>query len=439
MSLFRYEAVDRTGKVVLGAMNAADEQQVAQRLAAMGYALKAVHPAGDAQRAAARPAVPTRQVGFPVSVESVVPPGSLARFYRQLATLVRAGMAVGQALDELTRTARHRKLRRVCQEMLQRVRSGEKLSGAMAGYPRVFPVHATGLIWGGELGGYLDIALDEAATEIEQEARDRRYASIGWFVAKISLFLVILSVPAFDLKGLLIRGLGEAAKLAGNPNPQPGAGDFIPAGITQDQILRGMAAGYWSAFKEVCVPLFIAWIVVALIWHRLKRVPSVRSLLDACLLWVPVWGRLHRERAIERFLKSLYQLYKSGVAPAQAWSAASTSVRNSEIARRLRSLDRELRRPGGTLVQAFAQSGVFPEEDLGMIASGERAGSVPEMLERLSSYHADAASSAKTKGRMLSFEALVLPIIIATGYLLIRMVQGYFNFVFNAPKLLGLE
>src|ERR1044071_6568160 len=37
MSIFRYEAIDASGKVVMGAMDAPNEANVSSRLAAMGY------------------------------------------------------------------------------------------------------------------------------------------------------------------------------------------------------------------------------------------------------------------------------------------------------------------------------------------------------------------------------------------------------------------
>lgn len=424
-------------------MNAPDEQSVAQRLSGMGYSLKAIYATGKAAAksgpAPSRSAAGSGTASFPVSVAPSVSLRALVVFYRQLATLVRSGISVAQALDDVCRTTRNRKLRRACEEIMGRVRSGEKLSAGMAAYPHLLPVHSTGLIWGGELGGYLDVALEDAATEIEQEAKDRRYASIGWFIAKMSLVLLIVLIPMMDLKALMVSGLTQMAEMAGNPVSETGNNDLIPPGVTFQYIIEAISLGYWTAFKRFSLPAFLIWIVAALSWSKLKRTPGVKRSIDTAILNLPAWGSLHRERSIERFLKSLHRQYRSGVAPAPAWAAASMSVRNSELAARLRGLDEMLRQPGGTLQQAFLQSGVFSQEDAGMIGSGEKAGSVPEMLERLAEYHSDAAGGAKNKGRLASVHFLLLFILISTGYVLIKVVQNYFALVFDAPKLLGLE
>lgn len=438
MAVFRYEAVDKTGKLVRGAMNAADEQAVAQRLAAMGYALKAIVPAAGA--AATAQAANPRQAssGFPVTVQPVVPLQQLARFYRQLATLIRSGVPVAQALDELSNNIKNRKLSKAALDMRNRAQQGATLSSSMAMMPKLFPVHATGTIWSGELGGFLDKALDEVAAEIEQETKDNRYASIGWLLFKIALVFFLLLLPALDMKGLLMEGLRQGAEIHNQATGELNA-DLVPSGVSANSILQGMARGYWIKLTRTGLPFFIVWIVFAFIWKRLKRVAPIRRALDGAILMVPVWGNLHRERSRARFLKTLYRLYAAGIAPAQAWAAASMSVRNSQLAARLRENEHILRQQNGSLDQAFIASGVFAADDAGMVMTGIKSGAVPEMLERMSGYHLDAAEGSKTMGRQLSLHALLLPVIIATGVVAICVAKGWFDFAFEAPKLLGLE
>ena len=70
MALFRYEAVDKTGKVLHGVMNASNEQQVAANLTQMGYAMRAVY--SDSSKIAA----PQRTVTAPASILSPRAPAS---------------------------------------------------------------------------------------------------------------------------------------------------------------------------------------------------------------------------------------------------------------------------------------------------------------------------------------------------------------------------
>jgi type IV pilus assembly protein PilC len=430
MANYRYEAVDNAGKVVRGVMNAPDEQAVAQRLVSMGFVLRSiVQPGTTTQQAAAvasaaaQPQVKSSQV--PVSVAPVVSIRSLARFYRQLATLVRAGMDLGQALADMERATHAAKLRRAVRELAGRVQAGESLSSAMARFPLLFPTHTVGVIWAGELGGYLDIALDEAATELETEAKDGLWAAVGWGFAYFNIISLILMLPVINVAGFFTKvTLRMGEKMGDSLIPDPGAA------------ANAVVEEYVAGFIKLSVPTLIASIILFIVWRKLKRLPPVRKGIDSVLLGVPNWGNLHRERARARFTRTLSQLANAGVSTAQAWAAASMTVRNSVISTKLRGLDELLRRPEGNLREALQRSGVFAPEDVSMIGTGEHAGAVPEMLERVSDEHNENVAKAKIAGRLVSINILILALTIAMGYFVIGFVSGFYRV---GAKFGGLE
>ncbi|MEN6371234.1 MAG: type II secretion system F family protein [Armatimonadota bacterium] len=399
-------------------MNAADEQAVAQRLSTMGYALKAIVPASAYSKPARAAAVrqPKAQPEVPVSIEPSVRLRQLSGFYRQLATLVRAGMPLIQSLDELQNATKNRKLRKICGEMAAKVQVGASLSSSMAAYPRIFPSHTVGIIWSGELGGYLDVALDEAATEIETEVKDRLWGSVGWWVAKLNIFSLILLLPMWNMEKFLseitMRTAGQSS------------GSEIGM-VSPSQAVRSVAEVYNEGFIHISIPAFIIWIILAYGWGRLKKVPSVRRALDSALLLVPLWGPLHLAKARERFFKTLFKLYNASVAPAQAWAAASVTVRNSEIAQRLRRVADSFRQPNSSFYNTLASSNVFTTEEVNLVKTAETAGNVPEMLERIANYHTEAINGFKVRGRLIATSMLILPIIIVTGWMIIKAVAAY--------------
>ena len=88
MPLFRYEAQDKTGRIVVGAMQVADEATLQRRLTAMGYVPVIVHPAPDV-------ALPQ---GRAAGCDQPVPSWALALLYEELYTTVRAGIPLSQSL-----------------------------------------------------------------------------------------------------------------------------------------------------------------------------------------------------------------------------------------------------------------------------------------------------------------------------------------------------
>lgn len=420
MGLFRYEAVDKTGRVLHGAMNARDELEVTDNLGRMGYTVQSVYPA-DASRGAQAPAVQAAVASAstvvsasrtPVSVRSVVPLSTLTSFFRQVSTLVKSGIPLYQSFVDMSAMARNRHLCRVLPHMRDAIQSGQKLSGAMAAHPEVFPVWTTASVWAGELAGKLDIALEEVADELEKEASDARFASIWWVITKLTIISCVFILPLCDLSKVLGPTL----------NPTNG----------KDALTEVIAVVVGIILKWT--PLAIGLGLLFVGWTAAKRIPSVRAALDSMLLYVPVWGNLHKYRSLARFLHVLDGLYAAGISPGTAWDAASLTARNNEIARRLKQ-SRLTLTGVERAADLFGASGAFESDDMGMAAAGEKAGRLPEALAQIARIYDDRAAHLKSVGRMWSVSFFITSQLIVSGIATIIMTYSYFNKLFAGAGL----
>jgi len=413
MSLFRYEAVDKTGRVVHGVMDAVNEQQVTQKLLQMGYTARAVYTPG-AKQTTVQTAVPHQAVsqaqapaagGAPVSVKSCVPPWALANFFRQVATLVKSGIPLYQSFSDMAFTTRNRHLKKACAEMQQALQNGQKLSGAMAKFPHIFPVYTTASVWAGELTGKVDVALEEIATDLEREASDTRYGWIGWGLTKLTVVFCVFLLPCLNISKYLNAAFSN----------------------TTNEALKKMFTIFVASFFRA-LPIAIVVVAGFFAWGRLKHVPGVRRVLDSILLRMPVWGKLQRYRSMARFLHVLDSLYAAGISPATAWDAASLTARNNEIASKLRGA--RINMPNAErLSDMFQIAGVFESEDIGMATAGEKSGRLPETLGNLSYVYEDKAASLKTAGRIIAIHAIIISQILLTGVAAILMMTGYRQFL----------
>jgi len=415
MPLFRYEAEDKTGKVVRGVMDAQNEQQVAQNLNRMGYNARAVYGQnGNAmgqsqmQTATATRSTPsqaggiqsvTLKSGVPVSVKSKVPASALAVFFRQLATLVTSGRPVIQSSGDII--THNSLLRSVLPDIQASLQMGQKLSSAMAAHPDIFPVHAIASVWSGEIAGKLEIALEEIALDFEAEASDTRFAKIGWGLTKANLIGIASMIPICNIFGYYIQPFMD------------GTGD---AGV----VARAM--GHALLFGSL--PSIIAMIAIWIAWGYAKRIPMVKRILDGILLRTPVFGKLHRCRSLSRFLHVLDGIYSIGVSPAIAWDAASLTPRNSEIAEKLK-LARNQVPPDTSVVELLSLTGVFHMEDVGLLSAGEKAGRLPDALANLSAHYADTAASTRTIARLWSISANITFGLVIYGVAVIILIHGY--------------
>lgn len=420
MNLFRYEAVDRNGKIVRGVMKAQDEQQVVRNLAAMGYSARGIYAtgsvAGKSSVSATMPRTASAQrvasaSGVPVSVKPKVPVAQLGMLFRQLAVLVRSGVPLQQSLFDVERAISNRRLKRALSHIQECLQAGQPLSTAMAAHPDVFPAHVVAYVWCAELSGKLDILLGEIADDLEQEASDTRIGRIGWGIVKANLIFFIVSFPLYTIPGnLTSRVLSD--------NPIDSANGH--------SLLRALASDVLNAMIHKYVPLAVAIILIWILWGHMKRVPALRRLLDSLLLQVPMWGNLHRCRSIARFLHLLDELYAAGINPSRAWDAASVAPRNSEIAEKLRTARNNASASMG-IADMIALSGVLKPEEVALIASGEKSGQVPEVLSRLSQAYDEKAKLQKSAARALSISLMSAFVIALTGAAIIVIVKTYMD------------
>lgn len=429
MGLYRYEAVDGTGKTIHGVMNASDEQQVSQKLLSMGYTLRAIHSGGNANQPAAsrtasavasRPSVKqsggiqavTIASGVPVSVKPSVSLPELARFFRTMATLVKSGISLNQALSQMAPVVRNPRLRPILGRMQESTQAGNKLSGMMAEYPKIFPVHAIASVWSGELAGKLEIALEEVASDLEREAADTRFGRIGWGLTKLHWIFFLIILPMANITVLLTPVLNRATATGGE--------------MSQSESLRLLAHTYFHDMFPKTVAWCVVFVLLWILWGFLKRIPSVRYMLDAAMSHAPLWGTLHKDRAKARFLHVLDQLYSAGIGPAAAWDAASLTPKNSYIAGRLRDVKSQVS-PNAGMAEMFAASGVFDADDVAFASTGEKSGTLPEVLMNLSSIYDERASAKKTTGKTTSVILLMVFCSLLAIYLVFGMAISYRN------------
>jgi type IV pilus assembly protein PilC len=423
MPLYRYTVEDKTGRTLNGVMQANDESDLAQRLNSLGYTLRVAVVGGSAPVASGPMAssatnLPTASgVGVvPPSLEPRIPLRSLATYLRQMASLIRSGLAPYQATGEILSRTQNARLRKALEGMQAQTLSGGSLSPVMTAHPDIFPTKVVGLIYCGELGGYLDIALDEAATDIEMEVKARYVPKLFAGFVRLNLIGLFLGLPFVRLDIIFPR-LAQLAK----PTDQ----------IPQD-IRNAM-----QAMAEVCLKGAFAAISATLLflaatygWPHLKRIPAVRAWIDGFILKMPVWGPLQMSRSLSQFGKSLGRLYAAGIAPGPAWLAASATCGNTIIANRIRAAGSALN-SGAAFSTAVEQAGVFDHDIQALLIAGERSGDIPGMLQKVTQFEDERALAQHKKGRWLSTSLVTSCLIAMGGLIVILITWAYFQGVFK--------
>ncbi len=159
MTEFSYRAYDRDGKVLSGLLRADSQGDLLVKLRNIGLTpFQAETHGGEAAGTA-------RQFLFPR--RSRIDSGSRARMARQLATLLKAGVALDRALRLLELQVPAGKIKTFLASAIEGVTGGQPLSKVLAGDHAFLP-DEIGLIRAGEQAGSLAAVLEELAALLER-------------------------------------------------------------------------------------------------------------------------------------------------------------------------------------------------------------------------------------------------------------------------------
>ncbi|MBI3925989.1 MAG: type II secretion system F family protein [Armatimonadetes bacterium] len=286
-------------------------------------------------------------------------------FFRSLGTLLSAGVFIDRALLLLARQSDEPAMANVCWNLTGRVRAGERLSRAMASFPKIFTPLQIGLIEVGEESGRIDsIVARLAGYEEARHALAMRLKSALTYPAFLFLIALasLLLVPPFLLQGhfQLIRDAGVEPPL------------LTVAVMSLSDLARNPLAQ---------AAVLLAGILALLKAPRFLACPDVRLWIAARLLALPMVGRLARLGVTTNFARALALLLDAGRDLLGSLELAARAT-GHPILQRLTPAILERLRDGQDLATSLSASRFFPVNFLEMLRAGEEAGEIPQMCTR---------------------------------------------------------
>lgn len=344
--------------------------------------------------------------------KSQVTAKELVIFSRQFSTLVGAGVPIVQGLTILGKQAKSPAFREVLQAVRQDIESGLSISEAIGKHPQAFPPLYISMVKAGELGGILDTILERLSAYLESaEALKSKVKSALMYplvvlgiCACVTVFLMVFVIPTFKT---IFGEMG--AKLPLITELLLGASDLMKKYILVIAVVP--VGAYHGAIAFYAAPCGRRWV-------------------DARLLALPVVGLLMTKVAVARFTRTLATLVKSGVPILQALDTVAATAGNVVVTEAVLST-RAWISEGGRMSEPLAQSGIFPDMVVSMIAVGEETGALDVMLAKIADFY-DQEVDADVKGLTSMIEPLVM---VLMGFIVGTIVIAMFLPMFNMPNL----
>jgi len=349
MPAFAYQALDSAGKTQRGVLQGDNARAVRANLRERG-----LNPLEVAAVEAT-----SRQPGLFARGLSAA---QLALLTRQLATLLKAGLPIDEALGALAEQNDDTRSRTLVAALRARVMEGASLASALADAPDSFPEIYRAAIAAGEQSGRLDQVLGRLADY--SEARDALNQKI-WAALAYPILLTIVAVAI--VAGLLAYVVPQII------------GVFVQMHQTLPWPTRALIA--LSGFVKAWGWLLLIALVVAAIGGRLAlRTQQIRFAWHATLLRLPLIGRLVRAANTARCTRTLALLAASAVPLLESLQIAAQVMPNLPMREAVKHAAVKVRE-GSSFSRALGESGYFPPVALRLIASGERAGELERMLD----------------------------------------------------------
>ncbi|HOX70636.1 MAG: type II secretion system inner membrane protein GspF [Dokdonella sp.] len=350
MPAFAYQALDSNGKTQRGVLQGDTARAVRGILRERGLNPLAVDAVADDRQTAS----PFARRGLSGS--------QLAMLTRQLSTLVGAELPIDEALAALSEQDDNERQRALTVALRARVMEGASLAQAMGDFPDSFPEIFRATVAAGEQSGHLGVVLDKLADYAE--ARDAlKQKLLGALTYPLLLSVVAIAVVAGLLTWVVPQIVGVFENMQ---QTLPFATRVL---MSLSDFLRNWA---WL----LVVVLVIAAVVIRLALRR----EIVRYRWHQTLLRLPLIGRLTRAANTARAARTLALLAGAAVPLLDALAIAAQVVPNLPMRESLRLAAFKVREGSG-FARALAESRQFPPVALRLIASGERSGELPRMLD----------------------------------------------------------
>ncbi|HEX7596797.1 MAG TPA: type II secretion system inner membrane protein GspF [Polyangia bacterium] len=327
----------------------------------------------------------------------------VAIFTRQLATLLRAGIPLAEALGALAEQSDHRKLQLILAGVRQKVNEGSSLADALAEHRGVFSELFINMVRSGESAGNLDAVLARMADFLDTQNELR---------SKVS------SAMAYPIL-MAIVGTGVMTVLMVVVVP-PIAGIFADTGKAlpwNTQLLIGaanIAGSYWWAILPLMVGAF-------LLGRRWTRTPKGKALMDRVKLKIIIAGRLIRLLAVARFARTLATMLSSGVPVLTALDIVKRVLNNTVLEKVIEDA-RIAIREGESIAVTLRKSGQFPSMMCHMVAVGERSGQLEAMLENVAGAYERDVEMEVTRLTSLLAPIMILIMAIGVGFIVFSIL-----------------
>jgi type IV pilus assembly protein PilC len=346
---------------------------------------------------------------FKKTEKKTIVPKDIAVFFRQLSTMMAAGVPLVQSFEIIGRGHENAGMRELILKIKGDVESGTSLSEALAKHPYHFDALVVSLVNAGEQAGVLEALLDNIATYKEKtEALKAKIKKALFYPAAVIIVAIIVTAI------LLIFVVPQFEQLFSN------FGADLPAFTRVVVNLSEFMQAYWWLVFGSLIGAGVGFT------HGKRRSRKFARALDRAVLKIPIVGPIMHKAAVARYARTLSTMFAAGVPLVEALESVAGATGNVVYSDAV-LLIRDSVATGQQLQFAMSQTGLFPNMVEQMVAIGEESGSLDSMLAKVADFFEQEVDDAVDALSSL-LEPLIMSILgILIGGLVVAMYLPIFK------------
>jgi MSHA biogenesis protein MshG len=389
MPTYTYQAINESGSIVSGEIEAESTDMANNILTARGYLPSQVAVKGQVVSSAFAKNLKER-------LTSIRPP-ELILFTKQFKTLIRAGVPILKIFKVIENQTDNAALKTIILTISQDVEEGASLHDSFRKHPKAFSPLYCSMLRAGEASGALPEILERLIYILEHEHKIK--SEVRAALSYPIIVIAFLGIAFFVLLTFVIPkfvGIFERSDIA------------LPLPTQICMLMYQLLANYWL--------ILIAGLVGGIIFlnYYLKTEQGLLT-KDTVLMRLPLLGPLFGKAAMARFASIFSILQASGVPVLDCIRILTETIGNAAISKEF-DLVVERLEEGRGLAEPLKSAKYFPPIVINMIAIGEESDNLEEMLSEIALHYDSELEYAMKKLSEALGPLLTLGLAVVVGF-----------------------
>ncbi|MBR6521179.1 MAG: type II secretion system F family protein [Oscillospiraceae bacterium] len=405
MPIFKYIALDRSGKKIKSSLEASSIETAKNSLRQTGYTILEIFEPGVMERDIDLPFL-----GNPTAKD-------MAIFCRQFLSILRAGVPISQVLTMLHQQTQNKKLSAALQQMQIDIEKGDTLASSMAKHSKIFPTMLVNMVAAGEESGSLDESFRQMEIYFDKAKRTKAaiQKAMAYPMVLIGVMIIVIFVMMTKIIPTFLKSFTEI--------------DIeLPAVTLAVMAVSNFFVKWWWLLALLCIA-FVAGIIF------FRRTNKGMHVFGWLALHIPAVKDFAVRSSCATFCRTLSLLLASGLSLTESLDLVANNMSNIYYKEATQQIASRVSQ-GWQLHVAIQETGIFPPMVCNLVAIGEESGDIQGMLDKTAEYYDEEVSVATQKllslmePAIMLFLAVFVVIIVLSIFLpMMNMTKAYDSYL----------